>query len=326
LVEVEKNRSIEIEVEAAKVKPFVVVGIQAFNEERTIAKVVLELQRFADKVVVCDDGSSDMTAEIAERLGADVARHERNLGYGAAIQSLFKHTKELDADVFVTLDADGQHDPSEIPLLVEPVLNGKADVVIGSRFLGDWGKRNSVPRHRRVGIKVITKLTGAASNHRLSDAQSGFRVYGRKALESLSLNENGMGLSVEILMEAKKHGLNVVEVPTGCKYHGLDRTSTHGPLRHGTSVVMSLVRLVVEKRPLVFFGYTWSGVYSFRDFLWFLGVPNIHHRAENSDQCSVGIISFHTDWIFHRFHRYNPLCHNKISRKNDEVVNETNFD
>jgi len=254
LVEVEKNRSIEIEVEAAKVKPFVVVGIPAFDEERTIAKVVLELQRFADKVVVCDDGSSDMTAEIAERLDADVARHERNLGYGAAIQSLFKHTKELDADVFVTLDADGQHDPSEILLLVEPVLNGKADVVIGSRFLGDWGKRNSVPRHRRVGIKVITKLTGAASNHRLSDAQSGFRVYGRKALESLSLNENGMGLSVEILMEAKKHGLNVVEVSTGCKYHGLDRTSTHGPLRHGTSVVMSLVRLVVEKRPLVFLG------------------------------------------------------------------------
>jgi len=87
LVEVEKNRSIEIEVEAAKVKPFVVVGIPAFNKEQTIAKVVLESQRFADKVVVCDDGSSDMTAETAERLGADVASHERNLGYGAAIQS-----------------------------------------------------------------------------------------------------------------------------------------------------------------------------------------------------------------------------------------------
>jgi glycosyltransferase involved in cell wall biosynthesis len=160
----------------------------------------------------------------------------------------------LDANVFVTLDADGQHDPSEIPSLVEPVLDGKADVVIGSRFLGDWEKRNSVPKHRRVGIKVITKLTGAASNHRLSDAQSGFRVYGRKALESLSLNENGMGVSVEILMEAKKHGLNVVEVPTGCNYHGLDRASTHGPLRHGTSVVMSIVRLVVEEKPLVFLG------------------------------------------------------------------------
>jgi len=101
---------------------------------------------------------------------------------------------------------------------------------------------------------VITKLTGAASNHRLSDAQSGFRVYGRKALESLSLNENGMGVSVEILMEAKKHGLNVVEVPTGCNYHGLDKTSTNSQLRHGTSVVMSIVRLVVEEKPLVFLG------------------------------------------------------------------------
>ena len=251
-MEIGESKAILEKVEV--IEPVTVVGIPAFNEEKTIARVVLEAQKYADKVVVCDDGSSDMTAEIAERLGADVARHERNLGYGAAIQSLFKHTKELDADVFVTLDADGQHDPSEIPLLVEPVLNGKADVVIGSRFLGDWGKRNSVPRHRRVGIKVLTKLTGAASNHRLSDAQSGFRVYGRKALESLSLNENGMGLSVEILMEAKKHGLNVVEVPTGCNYHGLDRTSAHGPLRHGTSVVMSIVRLVVEEKPLVFLG------------------------------------------------------------------------
>ena len=126
MVEVEKNRSIEIEVEAAKVKPFVVVGIPAFNEERTIAKAVLESQRFADKVVVCDDGSSDMTAEIAERLGADVARHERNLGYGAAIQSLFRRARELDADVLVTLDMDGQHDPSEVSDVVKPIVEGKA--------------------------------------------------------------------------------------------------------------------------------------------------------------------------------------------------------
>jgi len=135
LVEVEKNRSIEIEVEAAKVKPFVVVGIPAFNEERTIAKVVLESQRFADKVVVCDDGSSDMTAEIAERLGADVARHERNLGYGAAIQSLFRRARELGADVLVTLDTDGQHDPSEVSDVVKPIVEGKADVVVGSWFV-----------------------------------------------------------------------------------------------------------------------------------------------------------------------------------------------
>ena len=233
---------------------FVVAAIPAYDEEKTIARVVLQAQRYVDRVVVCDDGSTDLTAEIAERLGADVVRHERKLGYGAAIQSLFRRARELNADIMVTLDGDGQHDPNEIPVLVEPVLEGKADIVIGSRFLGDVEKVNNIPSYRRLGIKIITRLTGAAANHRFSDAQCGFRVYGRKALEGLSLFENGMGVSVEVLMEAKKRGLIVAEVPTGCNYHGLEGTSTHGPLRHGISVVMSIVRLVVEEKPLLFLG------------------------------------------------------------------------
>ncbi|MBE0513038.1 glycosyltransferase family 2 protein [Candidatus Bathyarchaeota archaeon] len=236
-----------------KDRPFVVAAIPAYDEEKTIARVVLQAQRYVDRVVVCDDGSSDLTAEIAERLGADVIRHERNLGYGAAVQSLFRRARELGADVMVTLDGDGQHDPGEIPRLVEPVLEGKADVVIGSRFLGGVEKINDVPRFRRFGIRVITRLMGAASNYGLSDAQSGFRAYGRKALEGLSLYENGMGVSVEVLMEAKKRGLMVVEVPAGCNYREVE-ASTYGPLRHGLNVVMSIVRLVVEERPLVFLG------------------------------------------------------------------------
>jgi len=235
-----------------KNRPFVVAAIPAYDEEKVIAGVVLQAQRYVDRVVVCDDGSSDLTAEIAERLGADVVRHDRNMGYGAALQSLFKRARQLGADAMVTLDGDGQHNPREIPMLVEPVLEGKADVVIGSRFLGDAEKMNSVPRYRRLGIKVITKLSGA-SNFGVSDAQSGFRAYGRKALEGLSLFENGMGVSVEVLMEAKKMGLTVVEVPTECNYHGL-KTSTSDPLKHGASVIMSIVRWVVEERPLLFLG------------------------------------------------------------------------
>jgi glycosyltransferase involved in cell wall biosynthesis len=237
-----------------KRKPLVVAAVPAYNEERTIAKVVLQAKTFVDRVIVCDDGSTDMTAEIAEHLGAYVVRHERKLGYGAAIQSLFKKARELNADAMITLDGDGQHNASEIPVLVEPVLEGKADVVVGSRFLGELEKKNNVPKYRRLGIKAITRLTSAASSLGLSDAQCGFRVYGRKALEGLSLFENGMGASVEVLMEAKKQGLTVVEVPTGCNYHGLEKTSTQGPLSHGVSVVMSIVRLVVEDRPLLFLG------------------------------------------------------------------------
>ena len=234
-------------------RPFVIAAIPAYNEEKNIARVILQAQRYADKVVICDDGSSDLTAEIADRLGADVVRHGRKLGYGAAIQSLFRRAKELNADVMVTLDGDGQHDPSEIPVLAEPVLEGKADIVIGSRFLGEAAKTNGMPTYRRLGVKMITKLTGAASNNKFSDAQSGFRVYGRKALEGLSLFENGMGVSVEALMEAKKRGLTVAEVPAGCNYHGAG-ASTRSPVRHGVSVVMSIVRLVVEGSPLLFLG------------------------------------------------------------------------
>jgi len=185
-------------------------------------------------------------------VGADLVRHERKLGYGAAIQSLFKWAKRANADIMVTLDGDGQHDPGEIPVLAEPVLEGKADIVIGSRFLGD-AEKNDMPRYRRLGIKVITKLTGAASNNRLSDAQSGFRVYGRRALEDLRLFEDGMGVSVEALMEAKKQGLTVTEVPAGCNYHGVE-PSRRGPVRHGMGVLMSIVRLVVEDKPLLFLG------------------------------------------------------------------------
>jgi glycosyltransferase involved in cell wall biosynthesis len=252
-VEVEKNRSIKIEVEAAKVKPFVVVGIPAFNEERTIAKVVLESQRFADKVVVCDDGSSDMTAEIAERLGADVVRHNRNLGYGAAIQSLFRRAKELEADVLVTLDGDGQHDPRETPNVLEPLFANSADIVIGSRFV-DMA-RALMPWHRRAGVKFITRLAnGQSKRGSVKDAQSGFRAYNNRALESLVLFEDGMGVSAEILINARKAGLRICEVSSSCSYDVGVETSTSNPVRHGVGLVMSIVRVVVEDKPLLLLG------------------------------------------------------------------------
>ena len=234
------------------VKPLVVAGIPAFNEERTIAKLVLDAQKHVDVVLVCDDGSTDCTAEIAKRMGADVIRHEKNLGYGAATKSLLTMARELNADVLVTFDGDGQHDPNQIPRLIEPILENKADVVLGSRFLN--GQKNGVPRYRSLGIKVISKLSGAASNHKLHDAQCGFRVFGRRAISELRLVENGMGASVELVMKAEKQGLTVTEVSTECKYKDLQRTSTQNSVGHGASVLMSIVRLVVEERPLLLLG------------------------------------------------------------------------
>jgi len=240
-------------------KPFVVACIPAFNEEKTIAKVVLQAQRFVNRVVVCDDGSTDMTAEIAEHLGAEVIRHDGRLGYGAAIQSLFRRARELGADVLVTLDADGQHDPREVPKVVKPIVDGVADVVIGSRFVDEWAAY-AMPWYRRAGVKFITRLVNNSGKHAVRDAQSGFRAYNCKSLEKLTLFENGMGVSVEVLVNARKQGLRIVEVPATCNYGRDVKNSTHNPIRHGASVVMSIVRLVVEERPLLFLGV--PGVFS----------------------------------------------------------------
>ncbi len=254
MVEISKSHNIEIEAVAA-LKPFVVVGIPAFNEEKTIAKVVLQSQKYADKVVVCDDGGTDLTGEIAKGLGADVVRHEKNLGYGAAIQTLFRRARELDADILVTLDGDGQHDPRDIPNVVEPIKNGAADITFGSRFI-DEHLPSVMPWYRRAGIKFISRLVARANNTKqgVGDAQCGLRAYSGKCLDKLVVAENGMGASVEILMSARKNGLRIQEVPATC-YYGADlKKHVHNPVRHGVGVLMSIVKLVVEDSPLVFMG------------------------------------------------------------------------
>jgi glycosyltransferase involved in cell wall biosynthesis len=230
------------------------VGIPAYNEEKSIAKVIMKARKYADRVVVCDDGSSDLTGPIAEAMGAEVIRHEENCGYGVALQSLFDRARDLNVDVLVTLDADGQHRPEEIPSLVRPILQGEADVAIGSRFLRDeWENKESVKSwYRRLGIGLITRVSNAASELSLKDAQSGFRAYSRRALKTLSMLEGDMGASVEILLQANKHDLRVKEISATCNYD--DVKSSKNPVRHGASVLMSLLKLVVEDRPLVFLG------------------------------------------------------------------------
>jgi glycosyltransferase involved in cell wall biosynthesis len=235
------------------VKPFVVVGVPAFNEEKTIGRVVLQSQKHADKVVVCDDGCSDLTGEIAERLGAEVVRHDRRLGYGAAIQTLFERARNLGADVLVTLDGDGQHDPNDIPSVVQPIMKGEADITVGSRFV-DKHLASVMPWYRRAGIKFISKLVDNNTKQGVVDAQSGFRAYSVKSLDKLEVAENGMGASVEILLSARKQGLRIQEVPTSCDYRADRRNHVHNPVRHGANVLMSIVKLVVEDRPLLFLG------------------------------------------------------------------------
>jgi glycosyltransferase involved in cell wall biosynthesis len=224
--------------------------IPCYNEEKTIARVVIGSQKIVDRVLVCDDGSSDLSGIIAERLGAVLIKHEKNMGYGATLRSLFAKAREYSPDIVVTLDADGQHKPADIPKVIKPIIDGEADIVIGSRFVTD---SNAIPKYREMGIKALTKATNIASGLNVKDAQSGFRAYNKKALEALRLTEEGMGLSGEILINAATAGLKVVEVPIEIYYEGLD-TSTKNPATHGLEVLLSIVKHFSIKHPLLIYG------------------------------------------------------------------------
>jgi glycosyltransferase involved in cell wall biosynthesis len=224
----------------------VVAGIPAYNEERAIAGVVIEAQKYVDEVIVCDDGSDDLTGEIASRLGARVIRHAKNMGKGEALRSLFLACRELDVDALVTLDGDAQHSPSEITSLLEFLQKGSADVVIGARF---GTSANRIPAHRRLGNKMLNRVTTPT----VSDTQSGFRAYSRRAISSILPSEMGMGVDSEILMEANRLGLKIVEVPASVRY-GIGKTSTHNPVYHTFDVLLSVLKLTSLRHPLLFYG------------------------------------------------------------------------
>ena len=228
----------------------IIVGIPAFNEEKNIASIITKLNKIADSVVVCDDGSSDLTSDIAKKMGAIMINHEKNLGYGGAIRSIFLKAKEIDGDILVTFDADGQHRIEDIKNVIEPIINQKADLVIGSRFLDENEKE--VPQYRKVGIKVITKITNASINEQLTDSQSGFRAYSKKVVNELNPTELGMGISTEILIKASSKNFKILEVPIKILYSG--DTSTHNPVTHGSSVIFSTIKYTSIEHPLKFYG------------------------------------------------------------------------
>jgi len=228
----------------------IIIGIPAFNEEKNIASIITKLMNITDTIIVCNDGSSDLTSEIAEKMGALVINHKKNLGYGGAIRSIFLKAKELEGDVLVTFDADGQHRIEDIENVTTPIINQEADLVIGSRFLDDSEKE--VPQYRKVGIKLITKITNASIKEKLTDSQSGFRAYSKKVVDELNPSELGMGISTEILIKASSKNFKILEVPIKILYSG--DTSTHNPISHGSSVILSTIKYTSIEHPLKFYG------------------------------------------------------------------------
>lgn len=236
----------------------VVVGIPAYNEAGTIADVVTAVSEYAGTVLVVDDGSSDDTAALAAAAGAVVIEHPRNIGYGAGLRTLFREAARRDVDHLVVIDADGQHDPSDVPELVEAQQTSGAEIVIGSRFID--GGHTDAPLYRRFGLFVINALTnlsiGARGNQRVTDSQSGFRAYNRRAIESLASDESlgtGMGVSTDILYHAHRLEFDIHEIGTSISY-AVENGSTQDPISHGLHLLNNILKTMERDQPGTFLG------------------------------------------------------------------------
>ena len=238
----------------------IIAGLPMYNEEETIGTVVTMTKDFVDEVICVDDGSSDSSARIAESCGAIVHRHRVNRGYGGALKSLFQVAREKDVDILVILDSDGQHDPESIPNLIQPIIDGEADFVIGSRFV-DGGRTEQMPAYRRLGIKVITAASNLSSDLDISDTQSGFRAFSRKAIERLRFDSDGMELSLEMLEDANEKNLQIMEVPTVIRYD-VPKGSNFTAISHGFAVLAYAMISLSQKKPILVLGLPGLGLFA----------------------------------------------------------------
>ena len=202
---------------------------------------------FVDRVIVVDDGSTDKTSEIAVLAGAELIKHKVNKGKGKALESGFKAAKG--SEIILTLDTDGQHQPTEIPKLINPIIDGQTDIVNGSRYLN--GDEKNTPAYRRIGQNVLDKATNFNAKSNITDSQSGFRAFAGYTVPLFKFRESGYGIESEMIIEASKAGFKIVEVPIGVRYD-VNGSKKH-PITHGLGVLVKVLQDMEFNRPLYYF-------------------------------------------------------------------------
>lgn len=230
-----------------------IVLIPAYNEERFIGSLVLQARKVAATVIVVDDGSQDDTARIARDAGAELVGHETNKGKAAALNSGFFYVRLMKQEMkdemlaVVTMDGDSQHSCRDIPGMTAPIFAREADIVIGSRFLE---VKNRIPRWRIFGQHALTAVTNLSSGFHVTDSQSGFRAFSRRALYALDFESAGFSVESEMQFMAHEKHLRVVEVPIHALY---EDPAKRNPVRQGLEVLNGIIKFTGQYRPLLFF-------------------------------------------------------------------------
>ncbi|WP_276253308.1 glycosyltransferase family 2 protein [Halomontanus rarus] len=251
--------SIEAVLKSPTQRSRTLVGIPAYNEGRSIETVVSQARRHVDEVLVVDDGSDDDTSRRAAEAGAIVLEHRRNRGYGETLKTIFREANRRGTDHLVVLDGDGQHNPDDIPRLVETQRSSNAEIVIGSRF--EDNSKTELPKYRAFGLWIVNLLTNASMgiirrNSRIRDTQSGFRVYDGEVIRTLATSNSissSMDASTDILYHAHTRGYHIEEVGTDIDYN-VENGSNHNPLYHGFVLVRNILKTIECQYPLTIFG------------------------------------------------------------------------
>jgi len=234
--------------ESPQIKKSIVICIPVYNEEKNIAKLIIDVKKYADKIIVIDDGSTDYTSHIVKELGVTLIQHKKNLGKGAALKTGFLHALTYSPDVVVTIDGDCQHNPSDIPKLTQPIIDGTVDVVIGSR-----SNKTKMPRFRKIGLNGISFLNRLATDSKIKDMQSGFRAYSFKSINAIAqLNYQDYSAEFEQLETLSKKGFEIIEIPVELKYEGLEKTSKKNFLTHGGELILASLFMIISRRPILY--------------------------------------------------------------------------
>ncbi len=223
--------------------------IPAYNEAPVIGDVVRALPATLggigriDRIVV-DDGSRDGTAAEARNAGATVLRHPVNRGVGVATATGLAAARQLDTDLVVTMDADGQHDPADLPRLLAPLIAGQADLVVGTRLLEPAG----MPAIRRIGNQLMNAILHVGWGIETTDSQSGYRAYSRSAVQRLHLTTGGFEICTEILYAAKQAGLTLAEVPVKTIYTDYSKAKGQNPITAVVTFLRFATRVIIGDR------------------------------------------------------------------------------